>query len=206
MDGHSLKLGAYSIVQQRNEQPVLVSEWGFSLLEVLIAMAISSVLLIGASRFLPAMHHLFLRQAQQQALEDEVWQRLYTVAKHLKRAGYCAGNCRGNALTIMPDCVIVRWDGNSNGVWEENPAEEADITGFRLHNGVLETLRGALHCDGKGWDKMTDPAWITVTRFAIQPHTRPGYPPELSLALSAQLRRQPQVQVDAQFHVTGYNL
>lgn len=185
---------------------MLVSARGFSLLEVLIAMAISSVLLIGASRFLPAMQHLFLRQTQQQALEDEVWQRLYMVAKHVKRAGYCAGDCRGDALTMMPDCIIVRWGSNSNGVWEESPADSADVTGFRLHNGVLETLRGALHCEGKGWDKMTDPAWITVTRFAIQPHTLPGYPPELSLALSAQLRLQPQVRVDAHYRVTGYNL
>ena len=32
-----------------------VKEQGFSLLEVLIAMAISSVLLLGAARFLPAL-------------------------------------------------------------------------------------------------------------------------------------------------------
>jgi prepilin peptidase dependent protein B len=38
-----------------------------------------------------------------------------------------------------------------------SPASDADQTGFRLQNGVLETLRGATSCEGKGWDKMTDP-------------------------------------------------
>ena len=44
---------------------------GFSLLEVLIAMAISSVLLLGASRFLPALQLGVLQQMRQQALEED---------------------------------------------------------------------------------------------------------------------------------------
>ena len=69
---------------------------GFSLLEVLIAMAISSVLLLGASRFLPALQLGVLQQMRQQALEEDLWQPLFTVAKHIQRAGYCAGDtCHG---------------------------------------------------------------------------------------------------------------
>ena len=43
---------------------------GFSLLEVLIAMAISSVLLLGASRFLPALQLGVLQQMRQQAFDN----------------------------------------------------------------------------------------------------------------------------------------
>ena len=67
----------------------------FQLLEVLIAMAISSVLLLSSARFLPALQREILRNTRQLALEDEIWQRVYTVAKHLQRAGYCRGNCVG---------------------------------------------------------------------------------------------------------------
>jgi prepilin peptidase dependent protein B len=66
-----------------------VNERGFSLLEVLIAMAISSILLLSSARFLPALQREILRNTRQLALEDEIWQRAYTVAKHLQRAGYC---------------------------------------------------------------------------------------------------------------------
>ena len=78
---------------------------GFSLLEVLIAMAISSILLLGASRFLPALQFGIMQQMRQQALEDDLWQQLFTVAKHLQRAGYCRGdNCifRRKANVSLP--------------------------------------------------------------------------------------------------------
>ena len=64
-----------------------VAARGFSLIETLIAMAIGSVLLLGAARFLPALQRPILRQTQQQALENELWQRVYALAKHLQRAG-----------------------------------------------------------------------------------------------------------------------
>lgn len=133
-----------------------VSERGFSLLEVLIAMVISSILLLSAARFLPALQREILHNTRQLVLEDELWQRIYTVAKHLQRAGYCRGNCIGEGLMISAagDCVIVRWDANSNGVWDDIPAKEADVVGFRVQDKVLETLRGATTCVGKGWDKM----------------------------------------------------
>lgn len=78
-----------------------VKEQGFSLLEVLIAMAISSVLLLGAARFLPALQRESLTNTRKLALEDEIWLRVFTVAKHLQRRllpwqlyGRRAGNCR----------------------------------------------------------------------------------------------------------------
>lgn len=180
---------------------------GFSLLEVLIAMAISSILLLGASRFLPALQRGVLMQTQQQTLEDDLWQRLYTVAKHLQRAGYCgAERCAGEPLQIMQQgqCVVVRWDGNSNGVWEASPPDAADSIGFRLKSGALETLRGAASCEGNGWDKMTDPAVMTVTAFQVTRQTLNGYSPTLTLMLSATAGHGATAR--AEYCVTGYNL
>jgi type II secretory pathway component PulJ len=68
--------------------------------------------------------------------------------------------------------VVVQWDANSNGRWETSPASDADQTGFRLQNGVLETLRGATSCEGKGWDKMTDPNTVNITLFRL-PGSKP---------------------------------
>lgn len=180
---------------------------GFSLLEVLMAMAISSILLLGASRFLPALQRGIMQQMQQQTLEDEVWQRVYTVAKHLQRAGYCGSDsCGGEPLQILQQgqCVIARWDANSNGVWETSPTEEADSIGFRFKSGALETLRGATGCDGKGWEKMTDPATLTVTAFQVTRQTIEGFSPELTISLSATAVRGG--TASAQYGVTGYNL
>lgn len=136
-----------------------VKQSGFSLPEMLIAMAISAVLLLGSARFLPALQWAALRQTRQQSLENELWQRIYTVAKHLQRAGYCRGLCRGQALYIAGggDCLLVSWDSNSDGVWNSAPSSESDTTGFRLRDGALETLRGASACSGKGWGENDQP-------------------------------------------------
>jgi prepilin peptidase dependent protein B len=181
---------------------------GFSLMEVLIAMAISSVLLLATSRFLPALQRAVLQQTRQQALEEEVWQRVYVVAKHLQRAGYCNGNCQGEPLQLERngECLIVRWDANSNGVWDVSPVTDADSTGFRLNTGALETLRGAATCEGKGWEKMTDPGVFHVSRFAVTRTTHAGFAPQLTVALAASLTADPQTTVFAQYSVTGFNL
>ena len=50
-----------------------VKEQGFSLLEVLIAMAISSVLLLGAARFLPALQRDSLTSTRKLEPPRESW-------------------------------------------------------------------------------------------------------------------------------------
>lgn len=53
---------------------------GFSLTEVLIATAVSSLLLISASRFLPGLQRAVLLQSGQREREEEVWQHLFALA------------------------------------------------------------------------------------------------------------------------------
>ena len=185
-----------------------VSERGFSLLEVLIAMVISSILLLSAARFLPALQREILQNTRQLVLEDELWQRIYTVAKHLQRAGYCRGNCIGEGLMISAagDCVIVRWDANSNGVWDDIPAKEADAVGFRVQDKVLETLRGATTCVGQGWDKMPDPDSIQIEVFQVERLNISGFAPVLSLHLRGRSNAEPQKVIEVFYDVTGFNL
>lgn len=187
---------------------MLGKQSGFSLLETLLAMAIGSVILLAAARFLPALQFAVLQQTRAQALEDELWQRLYTVARHIQRAGYCKGECSGQPLIIGRDghCVVVQWDANSNGRWESNPASEADQTGFRLQNGVLETLRGATSCEGKGWDKMTDPDTVEVHDFTIIRQKTAGYAPTFNISLVGRIKGQDVPPISAAFSVTGFNL
>ncbi|BBE75938.1 MULTISPECIES: prepilin peptidase-dependent protein [Phytobacter] len=187
---------------------MLDRQQGFSLLETLLAMAIGSVILLAAARFLPALQFAVLQQTRHQMLEDELWQRLYTVARHIQRAGYCNGECVGQALTIGRNgsCVVVQWDANSNGRWETSPASDADQTGFRLQNGVLETLRGATSCEGKGWDKMTDPNTVDITLFTVTRQQTTGLAPVFTISLAGQIKEQNTQHISAAFSVSGFNL
>ena len=180
---------------------------GFSLIEVLIAMVIGSILLLSTSRFLPAMQRSVLVLSGNQELEEEVWQRLFSLGKQLQRAGYCAGSCQGEGLVIGREgsCVIVRWDANSNGLWDAS-ASENDSTGLRLASGSLELLRGATSCEGKGWEKLTDPDRLVVQRFVVSKSERPGFAPELFIELAAARKAESAATYAARHSVTGFNL
>ncbi len=181
---------------------------GFSLLETVLAMAIGSIVLLASARFLPALQLAVTQQTRLQTLEDDLWQRLWAVAKQLQRAGYCNGNCSGQPLVISSsgECVIVQWDANSNGRWEPSTSSEPEQTGFRLQNGALETLRGATSCSGRGWEKTTDPAQMTISRFNVAMKQTLGYAPLLTLSLDAFLPGDASQTLNAALSVTGYNL
>ncbi|MDI3427799.1 prepilin peptidase-dependent protein [Enterobacter sp. V87_3] len=184
-----------------------MNQSGFSLTEMLMAMAISSILLISTSRFLPALHRAVLLQSGQQELEEEVWQRLFSIGKQLQRAGYCAGNCQGTGLTIgrQGSCAIVKWDANSNGVWDVSSSEN-DSTGFRLESGALETLRGATSCEGRGWEKLTDPDRIAIQQLKVSKVEHAGFAPELTVELVALRQGALAAPFAARYTVTGFNL
>lgn len=198
---------AHQDVQQHREGNML-NQRGFSLTEVLIAMAISSILLLSTARFLPGLQRAMLMQGQQQRLEEEVWLRVNALGKQLQRAGFCSGLCQGLALTIgrRGSCVIVQWDANSNGRWETTPSSEAEQTGFRLEGGALETQRGATSCEGKGWEKLTEPESLWVTRFSVSKTEHPGFSPELNIELAAATPGRLNEPFQATWRVTGFNL
>ncbi|WP_342323747.1 prepilin peptidase-dependent protein [Kosakonia sp. BYX6] len=187
---------------------MLSNQKGFSLLETLLAMAIGSVILLASARFLPSLQLAVTQHTRMQTIEDDLWQRLWAVAKHLQRSGYCNGSCSGQPLFISNtgECVIVQWDANNNGRWEAPASSEAEQTGFRLQNGALEMLRGATSCTGRGWEKVTDPAQMRVERFIVTKRQTPGFAPQLSVTLAASAPGYAGQVVSGELSVTGYNL
>ncbi len=85
------------------------------------------------------------------------------------------------------------------------PRGSGESTGFRLRDGALETLRGARRRGG-GWEKITNPAAIVVTRFSVQRQVTPGFAPELSVTLAARSAQQTGLTSEVEQRVTGYNL
>lgn len=143
---------------------------GFSLPEVVMAMAIGSVLMISVGRFLPLLQGENLRLQQRAQLQQELRQMMMTLEKAVRRAGYCKGQCSGSGLTVAAQgrCLLVKWDENSNGKWEEAAHEESEAYGYRLRQQQIEMQRGVTRCDGEGWEKLSDPAFLHIETFQIQ--------------------------------------
>ncbi|RPE03456.1 prepilin peptidase-dependent protein [Candidatus Pantoea deserta] len=141
---------------------------GFSLLEMLAAMALSAVLMLSAGRFLPLLLGESLRLQQRVQLREELQQLMQTLEKAVRRAGYCNGDCGAKGLSVFTDCVLLRWDDNSNGKWEGVAHSESDYYGFRLRQKQLETQRGVDSCTGTGWERLTDPAFVAIEQFRVE--------------------------------------
>ncbi|MFV9670063.1 MULTISPECIES: prepilin peptidase-dependent protein [Pantoea] len=140
---------------------------GFSLLEMLIAMAISAVVMISVGHFLPRLLAENASMLQRAQLRQELQQIVATLEKAVRRAGYCHGECGPGALTLRENCLLLRWDENSNGRWEAVGHTGSDYYGYRLRQRQLETQRGVDECHSAGWERLSDPAFMTLEQFSI---------------------------------------
>ena len=140
---------------------------GFSLLEMLIALAISAVVMLSAGRFLPLLLAENAGVLQRAQLRQELQQMMATLEKAVRRAGYCYGECGSGALQIRENCLLLRWDENSNGKWEGVSHAESDYYGYRLRQQQLEMQRGVDQCQSAGWERLSDPAFMTLEKFSV---------------------------------------
>lgn len=140
---------------------------GFSLLEMLIALAISAVVMLSAGRFLPLLLAENAGVLQRAQLRQELQQMMATLEKAVRRAGYCHGECGSEALQIRENCLLLRWDENSNGKWEGVSHAESDYYGYRLRQQQLEMQRGVEQCQSAGWERLSDPAFMTLEKFSV---------------------------------------
>lgn len=176
---------------------------GFSLVEILVALAISSVLLLSAARMLPQLQLNNLQTLLRFQLQEEVQLMMFTLEKAILRAGYCRGTCTGQALTVGAGghCLLVRWDENSNGKWEGVTSSESDFYGYRWRDNSLEMQRGVDRCDGSGWERQNDPTAVTIEDFRV---TRVDN--QLRLVITAFARAFPSVRLTAERWLTAGNL
>lgn len=173
---------------------------GFSLLEMVVALAVSGILMLSLGRFLPLLQQESLRLQQRVQLQQELQQIMMTLEKAVRRAGYCNGHCAGRGLTIAAQgtCLLVKWDENSNGKWEGPLHHDSESYGYRLRQQQLETQRGVENCDGSGWERLSDPAFIRIETFHVRQQER-----LIKIALSGRAGMQ---QIGLESWIAGENL
>lgn len=176
---------------------------GFSLAETLVALAISSLLLLSAAKLLPALQLNNLHTLMRFQLQEELQLMMFTLEKAVLRAGYCQGECGGQGLTLGGDgrCLLVRWDENSNGKWEGVGSSDSDYYGYRWREHSLEMQRGVDRCEGGGWEKLNDPGTVTIEDFRV---TRHG--DQIRLVLTAFAKAFPFIRLTAERWLTAGNL
>ncbi|WP_317419418.1 MULTISPECIES: prepilin peptidase-dependent protein [unclassified Morganella (in: enterobacteria)] len=158
-----------------------IREQGFLLFEMLAAMAVSTIILVTAARFFPALGQDVLNTYRQYKLDTIMRETLLRLEKDLRRTAFCRGHCQGNPLQIAAkpgetrsSCIIVAYDLNHNGRWERNVRKTGEHFGYRLNKQAIEWTRNALSCRESGWEKVTDNRYVAVSRFLVTPVTLYG--------------------------------
>ncbi|PWC13951.1 prepilin peptidase-dependent protein [Brenneria corticis] len=155
---------------------------GFTLAEMLLALSLGSLIMLSAAQLYPLLRAQSQNSAHYFRLEQVLGQAVSGIEKDLRRAGFCAGECRGRAVSIgnypgeaAQSCLNVSYDLNRNGVWDGGERQDGESFGYRLRAGALEVQRGTHGCQGDRWEKRFDPQEVTIAQFRIQPLTdRPG--------------------------------
>lgn len=176
---------------------------GSSLLEMLIALAISSVLLLSATRVFPLLQRNNLRTLMQFQLQEEMQLMMGSIEKSVLRAGYCKDSCVGEALRIQADghCLLVRWDETSNRRDERDARTDRDLYGYRWRDGSLETQRDVDSCDGGGWEHLNDPKTVIVEDFRAARHAR-----QIRLFMTVSAKVFPSLRLSLERWLTPVNL
>ncbi|NMH58953.1 prepilin-type N-terminal cleavage/methylation domain-containing protein [Alteromonas ponticola] len=162
---------------------------GFSLIELLITMAMSVALFAGVitltSQLLTSQRHLSasLEVENELSLIEEI------LTNEIRRAGYNehavelflsrqrspflpAITLRETGVEGIADCILFSYDKNRNGILDTGIPDER--YGFKLHDKALEVRRDGATCEQGGWHDLTDPRSVKVTDFALSQYISPA--------------------------------
>lgn len=186
---------------------------GFTLPEVMMAMGLGSMLMLSAAQIYPMMRQRSQSLGRHYQLDQLLRQTTFTMEKDLRRAGFCNGSCEGKSVIIgnaageaAGSCVIAIYDLNRNGKWEKLGTAESEYFGYRLRQGGIEIQRGAADCSGSGWEKLLDPAEVSVTKFNVTEQTGGSDGHLFSLQLEARWSKNPFIHQQVSALVAGHNL
>ncbi|PHM39894.1 peptidase [Xenorhabdus mauleonii] len=175
---------------------------GYSLLEIIIAMLISSVIFIAMTKTYPVLSNQVLDLYRKYRLNYLVNRTVHLMEKDIRRAGYCQNIklCEGAPLIIKnkntePDnsCIIVAFDLNLNDRWEKPEHIESEFFGYRLNKRALEWKRGAAHCQENGWERLFDPNEIVVDAFRLEKALAKGGEVFITLSIVTHWVKSPSV-------------
>lgn len=154
---------------------------GFSLVETLCALAISSMVLLSGLRLLPELHRRCYGAIEHIRLIQQLNHALLLIEKDVRRAGLDILAGDRPVLTIAQrhgersnSCLLV---GYAFYAAENHRAGAGLVTetfGYRLRRGTLEMRRGVTHCDGPGWVKLHDPDHWRLKDLRFEPVAQNG--------------------------------
>jgi len=182
---------------------------GFSLFEMLLSLALTSLIIISIVTFYPKFYLAIIQIYQQNRLEEVTHQALSGLIKDIQRAGFIANS--KNVVTkpaieinSAGNCIILRYDTTNSGKWRYYlyDPERSDVFAYRYHKNSLDAQSGINHCRSTAsrWDKLFDPNEIKIINFQAKQHSN-----YTELNITVQLKHYPKVRYQVAYYVKNQN-
>lgn len=153
----------------------MLKQNGFSLFEIMLSIAFSSLIFIGITSFYSKLQSILLEKNLHIHLEKNIHQGLVSITKDLKRAGFIANSPEKMKqypieINTSNKCYIFRYDSEIRNDWiyDRNAPSKSDIFAYRFYKNNLEYKVGSISCEGVNWEKLFDPHDIKITQFLIK--------------------------------------
>lgn len=143
---------------------------GLSLVELMVGIAIGLMIVATASALMAHQLHDARRLGLETQVEQDLRAAADLVVRDLRRAGYSP-----NAIDGSPYAEVTAGDaakpshavGYARALDADEDVAARERSGVKLDNGTLKLLLG-----DSGWQAITDPEVVTVTRFDVAVTTR----------------------------------
>lgn len=178
---------------------------GFSMVEMMIAMAIGLGVLSGLTSYTANVIGINAKSMAQMRLQEELQVISLFLSQELKRAGARAdieGNAvKGDNPTLAKtksytlsqyheestnSCLLFSYDRDLDGVI--NTQKNTEFYGFRLRDSAIEYRIGGADCGQNGWQDLSDSNVIIITKLQFTSISQSGALIQIDLA--AHLKQQ----------------
>ena len=202
------------------------SQLGTTLVEMMISMAIGLASLTTMASLVGHGIGLNSQLLAKSRLDEEVNGIVELLVNDIKRAGFDASTLNivsdpntfqsafARSVTIADypgeaanSCLLFAYDRNQNGVLDTINSNEN--FGYRLKDRAIEIRLDGLGCNANGWQDLSDPQVVKVTRLEFVLHTQQRanvVANRVELTVQAELRNNPAISklIQTSFVIKNY--
>ena len=156
---------------------------GFSITELMVACALSGLLIAAVSTYAAQSHNDLASLQHATSIEEDMRAVQSTISRHLSRAGFIQDTNvltpfislqnNNNGLSNVAisqrvgeppnSCITFSYDKSGDGLIS---VSQGEFFGYRLHDKAIEYRVGGKTCLQGGWFDLTDPQTVKVTQFS----------------------------------------
>ncbi len=191
----------------------MLSFRGFTLVELLIATAISSLVLSFSASHIAYLYHSHQQLNRHIALRDEMRTLQRLLEAQLQQADFImrapstvpSSKDTSSSITIsqfddepLDSCITFTTDKDRSG---DIPLSSNELVGFRLRDNALEQSVSGARCNSKGWHDITDARTTLIAGFSITHQLTTPLGSMYLIALNASSRQDQNITYSLHFTV-----